>query len=283
MDRRTLLKGLVVGTAIASSQNALAANNALARVARQGNVRITTGKKYLAKIINFNQHFSEDIILTGDKFELLSLVVRRLTRLRSYVGYGNFSLLGFDQARVYARRFSKIGAFSKQEERFLEEIFYTQASDYGFYGTKVTDSLTYTVKQSDITKISGTGNYLFRDASLKLYEKIRKDVGDSIFLTSGVRGVVKQMHLFLAKALHSQGNLSMASRSLAPPGYSFHANGDFDVGKVGYGMRNFTDDFAQTEEYKHLRELNYVQIRYHKNNPYGVRYEPWHVKVNRLT
>ena len=73
--------------------------------------------------------------------------------------------------------------------------------------------------------------------------------------------------------------LSMASRSLAPPGHSFHGIGDFDVGKKGYGHRNFTADFAETDEFKRLKQLGFVKIRYHETNPFGVRYEPWHVKV----
>ena len=48
--------------------------------------------------------------------------------------------------------------------------------------------------------------------------------------------MVKQMHLFLAKPRQSNGNLSKASSSLAPPGYSFHGIGDFDVGKIGLGL-----------------------------------------------
>ena len=104
-------------------------------------------------------------------------------------------------------------------------------------------------------------------------------MGDTVVLTSGVRGVAKQMYLFVNKAVDTGGNLSMASRSLAPPGYSFHGAGDFDVGKKGFGYRNFTEDFARTDEYKKLRDLGYIDIRYPMGNLYGVRYEPWHVKV----
>ena len=98
-------------------------------------------------------------------------------------------------------------------------------------------------------------------------------------LTSGVRGVVKQYHLFMAKAVQSEGNLSRASRSLAPPGHSFHAIGDFDVGRVNGGLSNFTSDFAQTDEFKRLQDLGFVKIRYTTDNEYGVRYEPWHIRV----
>ena len=123
------------------------------------------------------------------------------------------------------------------------------------------------------------GHYLFKGDALKKYDKIRRDIGDSIVLTSGIRSVVKQIHLFLNKVHEVEGNLSVASYSLAPPGHSYHAIGDFDVGKVGFGKRNFTADFSDTDEFKRLTDLGYIDIRYPQNNPFGVRYEPWHIKV----
>ena len=98
-------------------------------------------------------------------------------------------------------------------------------------------------------------------------------MGPELLLTSGIRNVVKQMHLFLVKALQSDLNLSKASRSLAPPGHSFHCIGDFDVGKIGLGELNFT------EEFRRMVNLGYIDIRYTDTNLYGVRYEPWHIKI----
>lgn len=109
--------------------------------------------------------------------------------------------------------------------------------------------------------------------------RVREDLGGSIVLTSGIRSVVKQTHLFLAKAIQSRGNLSCASRSLAPPGHSFHGIGDFDVGKVGLGAGNFTAEFARTDEFRRLVDLGYVDMRYPSDNLLGVRFEPWHIKV----
>ena len=91
---------------------------------------------------------------------------------------------------------------------------------------------------------------------------------------------MKQFLLFLNKVYDSNGNLSLASRSLAPPGYSFHGNGDFDVGQVGYGALNFTGRFTETEVYKKLSERGYLKLRYPQDNMLGVRYEPWHIKIN---
>ena len=99
-------------------------------------------------------------------------------------------------------------------------------------------------------------------------------------MTSGVRGMMKQFLLFLNKAYANNGNLSLASRSLAPPGYSFHGNGDFDVGQSGFGSLNFTAQFTETAVFKRLADLGYLKLRYPKDNLLGVRYEPWHIKVS---
>jgi LAS superfamily LD-carboxypeptidase LdcB len=112
-----------------------------------------------------------------------------------------------------------------------------------------------------------------------MYEKLRKRVGDQLYLTSGIRGVVKQFLLFLDKAHNNNGNLSLASRSLAPPGYSYHGIADFDVGQTGFGALNFTGKFTTTEVFKKLEDMDYVTIRYPKDNLKGVRFEPWHIKV----
>ena len=152
--------------------------------------------------------------------------------------------------------------------------------EYGFYGEKPLTSLTETVEQRAIEKVPYTGQFLFKGEPLELYKKIRQDIGDTILLTSGVRSVIKQMLLFLRKAYKYQGNLSLASRSLAPPGYSFHGIGDFDVGNIHLGVKNFTNAFEKTDEYKKLIDLGYIDIRYPMDNELGVRFEPWHIKVS---
>jgi len=273
VDRRTLLKGMIFGSAVAGATPTIS-------IAASSSDHTEEVKDYLSKIKNYNQHFADDIVLTGHENKLLNSSVKRMKALQRLVGYANFSLLTFDSALKYARNYSRVGEFTKEEIDFLEKVFYTDANDYGFFGEKVTTKLTEGIRDRDTIKVPHTGNYLFRGDSLRLYQKIRRDVGKTIVLTSGVRGVVKQMYLFLSKAVRSDGNLSMASRSLAPPGHSFHGRGDFDVGKVGYGYRNFRADFAETDEFKRLEELGYIRIRYHEKNPFGVRFEPWHVKVS---
>jgi LAS superfamily LD-carboxypeptidase LdcB len=161
---------------------------------------------------------------------------------------------------------------------FLEEIFFTDVNQYGFFGAKVTPELTARISIPDVVKIHGSGHYLLKGSSYNFYQKIKQDVDQQLLLTSGIRNVVKQMHLFLAKALQSKLNLSKASRSLAPPGNSFHYIGDFDVGKIGLGEQNFTEDFSHTEEFSRMVNLGYIDIRYTDINLYGVRYEPWHIK-----
>jgi len=220
-----------------------------------------------------------DIILSDIEKDVFESAFSRLVKLQSYVGYGNFNVISWDQSLRVARNRDEIGAFTKRELDFIEKLFFTSASTLGFYGDKVVTRLTSTIAKKDITKIPGSGHYLFKGKAADTYHKIREDIGDSIVLTSGVRSVVKQISLFLNKTAKVNGNLSLASYSLAPPGHSYHALGDFDVGKKGFGHKNFSVEFSETDEFKRLSDLGYFDIRYPQNNPFGVRYEPWHIKI----
>jgi LAS superfamily LD-carboxypeptidase LdcB len=161
----------------------------------------------------------------------------------------------------------------------MERIFYDNVQHYGFFDEKPLKNLTDRIDKKKIVKVPYTGNYLFRDLALSTFKRIRKEAGDEVILTSGVRGIMKQFLLFLNKAYQSNGNLSLASRSIAPPGYSYHGIGDFDVGQVGFGAENFTERFTDTRVYRRLSTLGYLKLRYSQNNLLGVRYEPWHIKL----
>ncbi|WP_426416254.1 M15 family metallopeptidase [Aestuariirhabdus sp. LZHN29] len=240
---------------------------------------IAEDRAYLSKIQNFDDEHLGDIHLSPERLELLKATIGSLDEAQRLIGHGHFNVIGFDRMILVVNRYSRTGPFPKAHLDLIEELFEFNAKGYGFYGEKIVTRLTSTIPEGDIEKVPYTGHYLYKGDSKRLYKTLRRDVGETIVLTSGIRGMVKQTHLFMAKALQAKGNLSRASRSLAPPGHSYHAIGDFDVGKVGYGKRNFTRDFAETDEYKRLQDLGYVDIRYTSNNRFGVRYEPWHVKV----
>jgi len=227
----------------------------------------------------FDKTYNEDIFIDKNLLPLLDSSLKHLKRIQRVIGYGNFCLLNFDDAIKYGRAYSSIGKFSKEELDFLEMIFYSQSENYGFMGEKPIKNITGKIIKKEVKKIPYTGNYLYRGKPIEMYNKIKKEIGNDVVLTSGVRSVMKQFLLFLNKANKSHGNLSMASRSLAPPGYSFHGVGDFDVGKRGYGVHNFTERFTQTKVYKKLTDLGYIQFRYERDNDLGVRFEPWHIEV----
>ncbi len=231
------------------------------------------------KSINFDETYPDDFRVREAESQTLVSVAARLERTQKLVGHGNFNLLSFDKMLSFARNFPDIGEFTRDELDFLEELFFADATRYGFFGDKVVHDLTTEIPRRDVVKIAGSGHYLLKGEPLDKFRRIRRDVGDSIALTSGVRSLVKQYQLFLSKSVKTKGNLSQASRSLAPPGYSFHARGDFDLGKVGFGLDNFTESFCETDEYRKLIDLGYVAIRYTPTNPFGVRHEPWHIKV----
>ncbi|MBU2710025.1 M15 family metallopeptidase [Zooshikella harenae] len=236
-------------------------------------------QSYQAKIDNFDTYHEGDVVLSEQRYELLKSTLASLTEAQRIVGHGNFNIINLDTMLKTYARYSKRGAFPKEQLDFIDEIFSAEAKKYGFFGEKIITQLSAEVPEKEISKIPGTGHFLFHGEAHKLYDKVRSEVGDSLVLTSGIRGVMKQLHLFMAKAVHAKGNLSQASRSLAPPGHSYHAIGDFDVGCQGLGKRNFTKDFAETDVFKKLQDLGYVNIRYTLDNHYGVRYEPWHIKV----
>lgn len=231
------------------------------------------------KVEHFEYDFSDDVHMTEAEYSTLVSALERLNRVQAYVGHGHFNVLSFDDMLRYARYQPRIGDFPAAELDYLEKLFYDDVSRLGFFGDRVISELTHSYADSDIAKIPGSGHYLLRGKSEAFYNKVREKVGDTLLLTSGVRGVVKQYHLFMAKAVQSEGNLSRASRSLAPPGHSYHAIGDFDVGRVNGGLSNFTADFAETDEFKKLQDLGFVKIRYTTDNEFGVRYEPWHIRV----
>ena len=149
-----------------------------------------------------------------------------------------------------------------------------------FFGEKPVKDITDQVRKREVLKIPYTGNYLYKGMPLQTYKGIIRGVGAGVVLTSGIRSVTKQFLLFLNKACENEGNLSLASRSLAPPGYSYHGIGDFDVGQAGLGADNFTERFTTTSVYHRLNEQGYVRIRYPLDNLLGVRFEPWHIKVD---
>ena len=234
---------------------------------------------YLNKMRSFEKTHQEDRFLERDQYPVLISSFKRLDRLQNLVGHGNFNVVSFDEMLNYGKQYRSVGRFTRKESDFLEGIFSANAEEYGFLGEKVITDLTAKIAKRDRKKVARTGHFLYRGESEALYHKLTKDLGGTIVLTSGIRSVVKQTHLFLAKTIQSKGNLSLASRSLAPPGHSYHGIGDFDVGKVGFGRSNFTEAFAMTDEFKKLVDLGYVNIRYPQDNLFGVRYEPWHIKV----
>ncbi len=236
-------------------------------------------KDYLYKMKHFNRPHKGDILIARGEYRIFKSTVMRLRRLERFVGHGNFQLLGFEDALRIAKRYTEVGEFSKAEVSFMEKLFYTDARVYGFLGKKIFEKITDQIKRVEVVRDPSTGNHLKKGIPFETFRRIKQQVGNQVVLTSGVRSVMKQFLLFLNKAYKNNGNLSLASRSLAPPGYSFHGIGDFDVGQAGFGVANFTERFTTTEVYRRLSALGYLKLRYPQGNLLGVRFEPWHVKI----
>lgn len=287
MKRRDFIKHLVLTSPIvcgscffAHKFHSASHDSGLEEIAtKPTNLAVTEGAKSTEfKSANFDSVFSDDIFWPNNERERLLRLLIKTRSVQRFVGNGNFNLIGMDEFFRYSNR-APGNAITKEEMELLEKIFYYDSTSLGFHGDKVCRSFTASIKSHEVVKIPHTGHYLRKGKSLETYNKIVKDVGSSLVLTSGVRGLAKQFHLFLEKASTADWNFSLASRSLAPPGYSFHGKNDFDIGKLGNGLANFTDAFSETVEFKKLIDLGYVDIRYKQRNQLGVRFEPWHIKI----
>jgi hypothetical protein len=237
-------------------------------------------QRMLEKVQRFDENLVGDLWLEEHELPILLSMFAKIGRVKDYVGYGHFNILSFDSMLNYSKSVPSIGAFTKAELELLEKTFYRDATELGFMGKKVVTSLTNQISRNEVSKIPGSGHYLFKGESEHYLNTLQKKIGDEMILTSGVRSVVKQYQLYLQKVIDRNGNLSRASRSLAPPGYSFHASGDFDVGQRGYGKLNFTARFEESDVYKKLMDLGIIEIRYPEDNMLGVRYEPWHIQMS---
>lgn len=220
-----------------------------------------------------------DIYLSRDDWALLVSINTKLKGVKKHIGFGNFNIISFEDTLFYARNYSKIGAFTKKELDFIDKLFTEDVGQYGFYGKRTSFNINNKISKKEVEKIPYTGHYVFKGKALEDYENLTKDIGDTLILTSGVRNIVKQLSLYVNKIYNCRGNMTKASRSIAPPGHSYHTISDFDVGRKGWGHKNFTADFATTYEFNEMIKLDYIGMRYNMNNSDGVRFEPWHVEV----
>ncbi len=223
---------------------------------------------------------SEELDVTAKKKGgnvLVTSLLKKLTIVQNQVGYVQFNILSFDDLLKTASRCKQ--PLQPAEIDFIESIFYGDPRKYGFFGERTVPELTLVTPKKDVIYMDKTGHFLMKGAATEKYAQIKRLIGDDLVLTSGVRAPVKQLYLFLKKMEYVGGDLRLTSNSIAPPGFTFHSVGDFDIGKSGLGQFNFTEKFQETDVFKKLYDGGYICIRYTSNNPYGVRFEPWHIKV----
>lgn len=299
MKRREFFKYLVIFNSIILSQKMYASSNESdfldffkslfndeekKVIKKNQEIQNTENNTFIEEIVD-NVHeekyiaTQKEVFLDSKYKNFLDSTRYKLNKIQSHVGYGNFNIIGFDEILALAKQNTFIKPFTKEELEFLEHIFYYDPEYHGFYGERISKSITETIDKKRIIKVPYTGHYLFKDGPYETYLRMCEDIGSSLVLTSGIRSIVKQTKLFLDKLERENGNLSVCSKSIAPPAFTYHTISDFDVGKKGFGYANFTSEFALTEEFFHMKKLDYIDIRYTVKNLDGVRYEPWHVKI----
>ena len=200
----------------------------------------------------------------------------RLARIAAKIGAGNFNLSDFDAVRRTART-PGIGALSAHEEAEFEALFALDAARIGFLGPRVTHSLSASLPWARLRAVAGSGQHVF-PAAWAVFSRARQAIGPQLIVTSGARGVPKQMLVFINSALRG-GLIARTVHSVAPPGYSYHAVGDIDVGDRHLGGVNFTAAFAGSAIHQRLAALDFIHFRYPRNNKFGVQFEPWHLQI----
>lgn len=227
-----------------------------------------------------NQLFANKITDINDINEMnldILDVYNKLNNIEKYIGYSNFNIVSFDDI-IKISKFKYLNELTKKNINLIEQIYYQDPTTYGFTGKKIILELTKSINKNNIIKVEN-GHYLYTGESINLFNKLKKEVGNDLILTSGIRSVPKQFKLFLGKIIEENFSFQKASKVIAPPGYTYHFVSDFDIGKRDYGLKNFTADFQDTLEFKKLVDLGYTKnIRYDGNTD-GVDYEPWHIKV----
>lgn len=302
LSRRKFCRSIGKGALTLAGVLATPCSTALELVVESDVVRkkIVYDDDYYAKISNPDYPAKGDVWATEEQKKLLDSCHDKLSRARRYIGFSRFNYAdmetilkvaetGRKTGRIDNNKAEKLEPFTKNEKGFMEDLFRFDAKEYGFYGEKVITDYNHKIDPDTLIHVPGSGHCLIDSQPRKVYEKIKTEAAQyrnqngnqvKIMLTSGIRNIPKQAHLFLGKALRVDYNLSAASRSLAPPGYSWHGAGDFDVGKPDAGMMNFTPEFTETDQYRALKDLGYLKlIRYPTNNKEGVRFEPWHIMV----
>ncbi|UCH80506.1 MAG: M15 family metallopeptidase [Nitrospiraceae bacterium] len=279
MNRRTILRALAFGFIQCGISRGVLAQQLIHTSYNLPDIHDDYIKDYLHKMINFDKPHQDDMYIPDQTYNIFTSIVMRLRRLQQFVGHGNFQMLSFDDGLRFASTYHQVEPFTKAETRLMEMIFYSQAEQYGFFSKKPLTELTARIKKEDVERAPHSNIILYKGIPMETFNRLKKQIGDQLILTSGVRGIMKQFLLFLNKAYNNNGNLSLASRSLAPPGYSYHGIGDFDIGQTGLGAANFSRIFARTEVFKRLNAFGYITFRYPDKNMLGVRFEPWHIRV----
>ncbi|MCK4974538.1 MAG: twin-arginine translocation pathway signal protein, partial [Sulfurimonas sp.] len=161
-----------------------------------------------ATSLNAAALYNTDRFLTADEYSTLLSLDTKLTKLRRHVGFGNFNLISYDDSLKIARMNRRIGAFTKEELSLIDRFFSDNPAKYGFYGERTCYDISNKISKKHVVKIPRTGHYIYKGTATEDYERIIGDIGDTLYLTSGVRNVMKQLSLYCSKLKRLKGNLT---------------------------------------------------------------------------
>lgn len=212
----------------------------------------------------------------GIALPALRALAARLAAVERQMGFVAFAVTDYPSVFALGDVHKKL-RFSAEERAALSALFALDARRFGFTGPRASEDLDAAMPRSRLVKTRGSAVLVY-PAAAELVRRLQDAGCKRLIVTSGARGIPKQTLLFVRKALRV--GFAQAARSVAPPGYSFHATGDIDVGDADAGADvNFSERFAGTGTYACIAALPGVRWRYPKGNAANVIYEPWHLAV----
>lgn len=117
----------------------------------------------------------------------------------------------------------------------------------------------------------------------KMQKAIKTEIGSNLMVESGYRSPAHQAIVFLTYLELFKFDIKYVASGVALPGYSQHGdpfNTALDViNQDGIPTDEYPEFFAETKEYAWLiknADKYGFHLSYPKDNPYGVKYEPWH-------
>ena len=127
MDRRNFLKNGCSALGLLSlSKEAFAGDEST----REDHTKDSLS--HIEKIKRFDEDLEGDVWVELEDVKTFYSLAKKLNRLRSFVGYGNFNLISFDEFLKLSAKSSRLKPVTAKELELFEKLFFANAKNTAF-------------------------------------------------------------------------------------------------------------------------------------------------------